>query len=170
VFGLKFRKNLLGKGLISSLKQHKIAKWFGAVNSRPIVFRSQTSGPQTGTSHLSGFHLNKKIKFAMVIAVIAIMLVSILAFIPKSTPVVEPPIVDPTSTPAPSATATATQSPTPRPTNRNPVSAIQSIFQNIVVPASIIPKDPGVIESAQTMNGTVWKQVAAHAWAAFQPF
>ena len=28
---------------------------------------------------------------------------------------------------------------------------------------------PGLIESAQTINSTVWMEVAANAWAYFQP-
>jgi hypothetical protein len=31
------------------------------------------------------------------------------------------------------------------------------------------PKPPSVIESAQTINSTVWREVAANAWAYFQP-
>ena len=45
--------------------------------------------------------------------------------------------------------------------------AISNIGQSIS--RALTPKGPGIIETAQTINSTIWREIAANAWAYFQP-
>ncbi len=121
--------------------------------------------------HKDSWHLNTKAKFAIVFAIIAIMLISIFAFLPKgqqSPYIIEPQGNDPTASPSPTPTNQQTPGATKKPetqpqiihTPRNPI--IQFI-------ENIIPRTPGVVEAAQTVNNEVWTKVAQNAWQYFQP-
>jgi hypothetical protein len=112
------------------------------------------------------WRFSKKAKCLIVFAIITVMLVSIFAFLPRgsqSTP------NKPQSSDNPTASPSATQG-----TNNgsNTLSQFAQFFSNLAGSAAQAfsqPKPPGVIESAQTINSTVWMQVAANAWAYFQP-
>jgi hypothetical protein len=91
------------------------------------------------------------------------MLVSIFAILPKLN----------NSTPnTPQSSPTASPSATNNQTGSNALSQFAQLFSNLAGSAAQVfspPKGPGVIESAQTINSTVWMAVAANAWQYFQP-
>jgi hypothetical protein len=103
-----------------------------------------------------------------VFAIITVMLVSIFAILPKlnnSTP------NTPQSSDNPTASPSATQG-TNNQTGSNTLSQFAQFFSNLAGSAAQAfspPKPSGVIESAQTINSTVWRAVAANAWQYFQP-
>jgi len=113
------------------------------------------------------WRFSKKAKCLIVFAIITVMLVSIFAFLPRgsqSTP------NKPQSSDNPTASPSATQG-TNNQTGSNTLSQFAQFFSNLAGSAAQAfspPKPPGVIESAQTINSTVWMQVAANAWAYFQ--
>jgi hypothetical protein len=111
------------------------------------------------------WQFNKKTKGILVLAVVAIMLVSIFAFLPKANQTPFPPqsTDDPTS--SPTATAQPTRTSTP-----SPWSQIQRLIPDIPqIIAPPIPKAPGTIQIAGGMNSSVWRAVALNAWNYFQP-
>ena len=115
------------------------------------------------------WRFNKKAKGLIVFAIIAVMLVSVFAFLPKgtnSTP--NPPQSSDSPTASPSAIPHETNSP---PIRTDPIEQITSVISNWggAIVEAVAPKDPGVIESAEKMSSTVWRAVAANAWRYFQP-
>jgi len=114
--------------------------------------------------------LSKKAKSILAIALVAIMLVSVFAWLSAGTQskpnTVQPISDDPTASPSPTTqqTSTPTQKPNTHPDNRpwNPMTIITSIIDPT-------PRPPGLIESNPNTNSTVWKAVAANAWQYFQP-
>jgi hypothetical protein len=110
-----------------------------------------------------------KVKSVLSICIIVIMLVSVFVFLPKGNNVA--PDV-PQSSDVPVASPNATPQRTTNPTKgSNPFSDIANAIAGMSNAASQIlnPKTPGLIESAQTMNSTVWRAIAANAWNYFQP-
>ena len=109
------------------------------------------------------WRLGKKAKCLIVVAIVAVLLVSFFAFLPRgiqSTP--NTPQSSPTASPAAANNQTGS----------NTLSQIAQLLSNWAGSAAQAfspPKGPGVIESAQTINSTVWREVAANAWAYFQP-
>ena len=117
--------------------------------------------------------VNKKAKGLIVFAIIAILLVSVFAFLPKGNNTT-PDTPQSTDVPVPSSNNTPypTNNPTVKPLPSNPFSQIPSVISGIGTDLGQVfapPKDPGIIESAGTMNSSVWRQVAANAWQYFQP-
>ena len=116
-------------------------------------------------------HLSRKSKFVVVFAIIAIVVVSSLAFIPKTKPTVEPQISDPTASPSPTNKQPPTQTthPTQPPSSPlNPPITLSHVISGITEMIAP-PKPAGLIESSQTINSDVWKAVAANAWLYFRP-
>jgi len=111
------------------------------------------------------WRFSKKVKCLIVFAIVAVMLVSIFAFLPRgsqSTP----------NKPQSSDNPTASPSATNNQTGSNTLSQFAQFFSNLAGSAAQAfspPKAPGLIESAQTINSTVWRAVAANAWQYFQP-
>jgi hypothetical protein len=111
------------------------------------------------------WRFSKKAKCLIVFAIIGVMLVSFFAILPKlnnSTP----------NKPQSSDNPTASPSATNNQTGSNTLSQFAQLFSNLAGSAAQAfspPKPPGVIESAQTINSTVWRAVAANAWQYFQP-
>jgi hypothetical protein len=126
------------------------------------------SEPKKSFLNHNRWRISKKAKGLIVFAIITVMLISIFSFLPKETPPQALPQSTDTPNPTPSLTPQSTN-----PTNApNPISGLSQIFSNVaggVVQAFSPPKEPGLIESAKTINSTVWRQVAANAWAYFQP-
>jgi hypothetical protein len=112
--------------------------------------------------------LNKKAKSLIVFAIITILLVSIFAFFPRqSTSVIVPQSTDaPTASPS---LAPQVTNQTERPNVLAGIGQFLSDWSGNVAQAISPPQPPGVIESAQTINSSVWKRVAGNAWAYFQP-
>ncbi len=114
------------------------------------------------------WRFSKKAKSLIVFAIVIVMLISILSFLPKQSE--STPIPKNTDTPTASPSSTATPNVTNRPTSIP--KPMQVIWQDPKMPSatsSPFPKDPGVIKSAQTVNSTMWLAVAKNAWAYFQP-
>ena len=121
------------------------------------------------TDARKGLRFNKKAKGVIVFAIVAVLLVSVFAFLPKGNNST-PDIVDPTVTPMASPNNTST--PTAKPAPSNPFSQITKIISGIGNDIAITftpPKPPGTIEIAGAMNSTIWREVAANAWRYFQP-
>ena len=99
--------------------------------------------------------------------IIAVLLVSIFAFLPKENQT--PAIINVNNT----GVLSPTNQPTPSAANKpDVISDLGKILNNVatgVTEAIAPPKGPGVIESAQTIDKTVWKAVGANAWNYFQP-
>ncbi len=114
---------------------------------------------------LSHWQFSRKAKCLVVVAIVAVLLVSVFAFLPKQS--VSRGIVEPQSN---NSTAT-----TPSPTATSPPKvAISSLGPHLGpispdVQIGVVSKPPGIIESNQNMNSSVWIQVAANAWSYFQP-
>lgn len=109
------------------------------------------------------WRFSKKAKGLIVFAIISVMLISIFAFLPKQASSIIPQNTAPpttTSSPSPSSTARLT------PSNHSAPQMIQLLPIDTPSPT---PKPPGLIESAQTVNSTVWRGVANNAWNYFQP-
>lgn len=113
---------------------------------------------------LKHWRILKNVKCYIVIAIIAVMLISIFGFLAEKS--VTPPNVisentdDSTSSEEESATE---PQPPKEESGTNPLTSItQSIMQ------TLFPK-PSLIKSAQSINSTVWMQVATNAWAFYEP-
>jgi hypothetical protein len=112
------------------------------------------------------WNFSGKIKALIAVALVVVILVSIFAFLPRGNQIPTPSNTDPVASPyvnTPSPTNT-TQS-----TSGNPFEILQSVIIQIMPLLDPDPIAPGTIESAQPMNSTTWKQVAANAWRYFQP-
>src|SRR5208283_4101654 len=104
---------------------------------------------------------SKKAKSLIVLAIIAVMLISIFAFLPKqdeSKAIVPQATDNPTPTLNPTPTATATPSKTGGSVLSNLGKFINSWVGTAPTPAPT-PKPPGLLASAQTINSTVWQAV-----------
>ena len=114
--------------------------------------------------------LSMKAKSALAIALVAIMLVSVFAWLSAGTQsnpnIVQPVSNDPTVAPSPTSQQTTNSDQksnmVPEISLWNPIS----IIRQIVDPT---PRPPGLIESNPNVNGPVWETVAANAWQYFQP-
>jgi hypothetical protein len=120
-----------------------------------------------GKSHHS-FHLGKKAKAGIGVALIAVILVSAFIFFPKNQQAV--------GVPGNSTEPVATTNATNKPTNAATPTFTNGPTELPLVPWQPIPdistaKDKSVelVTNAQNLNSSVWKQVAAYAWNYFQP-
>ena len=94
------------------------------------------------------------------------MLVSVFAFLPKGN---NAPDV-PQSSDAPSQNSTAQATANPTSGNIDPHVIFPPGIESPRPTSSPTPlHDPGLIESAQTMNSSVWRSVAAYAWNYYAP-
>jgi len=113
-----------------------------------------------------------KAKSVLSILIIAIMLVSVFAFLPKANQ--SPNTTPPQSSDSPVASTNSTIHPNPtKASGSGGLSQVSDWITSIssgVGQALTPPKDPGTIESAQgNMTSAVWRQVVANAWNYFQP-
>jgi hypothetical protein len=110
---------------------------------------------------LKYWRILKIVKYCVVIAIIAVMLISIFGFLSEKS-VTHPNVISENtddSTSSEQANATEPQAPKEE--------SITDPFISIIQPAleTFFPKEPGLITSAQSINSSVWMQVAANAWA-----
>ncbi len=106
-------------------------------------------------------HFSKRTKAVMAFALITVVLVSVFAFYPRGNQTA--------ASPGPTDTPTA-------PDNSTQTAPTSPPFTGVVIPDigkiitdAISPKKPGIIETAQTINSSVWRAVAANAWKYYQP-
>ena len=109
---------------------------------------------------------SKKVKGLIVFTIIAVMLVSIFAFLPKQND-------NKTNILKTSDNSTITTSGTIKETNNQThasgiLSGLAQAVAKVVAPTPE-PKPPGLIASSQAINSYVWLEVAANAWKYFQP-
>ena len=108
--------------------------------------------------------ISKKSKFFVVISLIIIVLFSYFAFLPRGNPTALPEVTD-----TPTVSSTATPTPTSN-TQMNPVTITPKPVTPTVTPTPIgNSRPPGIIESAQTINNTVWQKIAEIAWRYYAP-
>lgn len=128
---------------------------------------STTSGEnhQANGKSSRSFHLGNKGKVAISVALIAVILVSAFIFYPRT----EQTVGVPGNTTQPMATTNATDKPNvPNHTN-GPTPIPLSPWQPIIDTFTGKDRSTEVVTNSQTVNNTVWKQVAAYAWNYFQP-
>ena len=159
-FGKKLNV-LMVKQRLQRLRSLDSTKQFSAPSS-------SDSQPQKSFLKKNSLHLSRKVKSIVAVAIITIIVISIFAFIPKTTLNVEPQIIPPTPSPSPSPSATS-QATDNQNAGSNPISGIANLFRMVTEATQINPPKPGVVGSAQTINSTVWMKVAANAWAYYQP-
>ncbi len=132
---------------------------------------SRASSSTQRRTKIASLHIGVKGTLVIVAAIIAIMLISVFAVMQNAAPtgdIVPVKTIDPTTNPSPTNETTtpgATLKPkqTSQPNNNGPsVPTIEIQYQ-------APPKAPGIIERAQKMNSSVWKEVAFQAWRYFQP-
>jgi hypothetical protein len=127
----------------------------------------QTS-EKKASSKINHLKFGKTAKCIIAIAVIAIILISAFTFLTKQS------VSNKTTPPVyvPQNNSTSTNSPTPHSTQDsqpiNPNIGYQPGDQGYF-PTPTLSKPPGIIEAAPIINSSVWRQVAAAAWAYFQP-
>jgi len=122
-----------------------------------------------GFFRLSHWRFSREAKCLIVVAIVAVLLISVFAFLPKQSAIkaniVSQSSDNSTATPSPSPTATPQSQGSQGPSFSN---SNQTFTEVDVSPAPTF-KSPGLIQSDTTMNSTVWMKVAANAWAYFQP-
>jgi len=144
---------------------------FKKICSLPLVWLvslevSFEAEPKKDFLRLNHWQFSRKAKCLIVVAIIAVLLISVFAFLPKES-AIKANIVSQSS-----ENSTATPSPTATPQSQGP-SFSNPTLNFTEVDASPTPtptfKSPGLIQSDTTMNNTVWMKVAADAWAYYQP-
>jgi len=106
----------------------------------------------------------KKVKFYAVIAIIAVMLISIFAFLPEESVTYPNAISKKTDDPKNSQQDFATEPQIP--TETSITDYVISIIKPVL---NIFQDEPGLIKSASTINSSVWMKVAEYAWAFYEP-
>ena len=120
---------------------------------------------------LNHWRFSRKAKCLTVAVIVAVLLLSFFAFFPKQS------VSNANVVPQSADNSTAATPPPNAPANEGNESSISNYGQlvgNIAADeeqtlADSFPHAPGLIESAQTINSTVWMKVAAYAWTYFQP-
>jgi hypothetical protein len=109
---------------------------------------------------------SKRTKIFITITIVALILVSLFAFMPKVPQTSSVPTSTDTPTSSPNTTSNLTNStPTVTPAALNPITKIIDEFSQIFVPL----RNPGIVESAKTINATTWLDIAIAAWKYYQP-
>ena len=133
---------------------------------RVSLHRTLEAEPEKGFTKAINWRIGRKKKYILALGIIAVILISCFTFLSlKSNPkanVILPQNNNSTTTPSPTAHPKPKSSPLP-----NIIRIISGI--NGAVQADTQPKPPGLIESSQGMNTTVWTEVAENAWAFFKP-
>jgi len=113
---------------------------------------------------LKHWQILKKLKWHIALAIIAVMLISIFAFLPEKS-VIAPNLISEKTDDPPSSQQELAPEPQ-EPTEPSITDSLIGIVQPVL---QILQEDPGLIKSAPTINSTVWMKVAANAWAYYTP-
>jgi hypothetical protein len=123
--------------------------------------------PKKSFLRLNHWRFSRKGKCLIVVAIVAVLLISVFEFLPKESAIkgniVSQSSDNSTATPSPTATPQSQGSQGPSFSNSN------STFTEVDVSPASTSKSPGLIQSDTTINSAVWMEVAADAWAYFQP-
>ena len=148
------------------MKKNKESSFFRlCITSLKISVGTQQEKTQLKLIHL---RFSKKTRSLIAIGIIAIILVSVFIFLPKTANSKDPNVPQnsdsPTVSPSPGAT-TATNTPNQGVSTSNPTHVPRP------TPHASYPsvKPPSIISTAQTIDNATWKKVAEKAWAFFQP-
>jgi hypothetical protein len=140
-----------------------------ATVKKPIITRlkmSTSNVPEDKSKPHRSFHLGKKGKVGIGVALIAIILVSAFIFFPRT----EQTIGTPGNSTEPVATTNATTPPSTRPSYTNaPTTVPVNPWQPIVDAFTGKDRSTQVVTNSQVVNNSVWRQVAAYSWNYFQP-
>lgn len=136
----------------------------------PLVWLSSSTAPlrtesKKGVFGLNHWRFSKKAKCLTVVAIVAVLLISAFAFLPKqglSTANAGP---QPTATQTATPTATSGKLPTPTPFSQG--AGTNNV--NNYPPTGPIYKAAPLIELGQPINNATWTAVATDAWNYFQP-
>ncbi len=122
--------------------------------------------PKKGFARTVNWHINHKRRIVLALVIIAIILISSFAFLSWADN-------DKANVVLPKSTNSPTPSPTPYPKIKStPLPNVGGLIPGISPSPQPIDRPlrpPGIVESAGSMNSTVWKEVAQRAWAFFQP-
>ena len=147
----------------------KGARFFGLfISNRHTFVRSSDNQNQLKRGRL--WRISKAQKLVIAGMIIAMLIVSAFGFLMdtnSSEPNAEPISYEPTASPSPSPTAEPTARPTSSATPRPIPTIAAQIYQGWQ--QVITPAKKGLIEAADSMNSTVWKDVAKNAWDFFTP-
>jgi hypothetical protein len=113
---------------------------------------------------LEHWRILKKLKWYIAIAIIAVMLISIFAFLSEKSFIPPNLISEKTDDPTSSQQELAPEH--QEPTEPSITDSLISIDPPFL---QIFREAPGLIKSAPTINSTVWMKVAANAWAYYTP-
>ena len=113
---------------------------------------------------LEHWQISKKVKYLIVIVILAAILISV--FAPLLEKSVTQPNIIPQSTDNPTSHPPEPSNTTQAPEEESIKDALASVVQSVI---QTLPKNPGFIKSAQSINSTVWMQVATYAWAYYRP-
>jgi hypothetical protein len=105
------------------------------------------------------------VKCYIVIAIIAIMLISIFGFLSEKSVTHSNVILKNTDNSTSSGQESATEPQAPK--EESITDPLISVIQPVI--STFFPKKPSLIKSAQSINSTVWMQVAKNAWAFYEP-
>jgi hypothetical protein len=124
--------------------------------SRLVELLNQNKGV-----HARGY--NRRIKILVTSGLIIVILVALFALLPRynQTPQMDTPVD--AASPQPSTTASSNS-------DQNKITGnMNNFLTDIKESSDKTPRKPGVLESAQTINSTTWRAMAAIAWRYYQP-
>ena len=133
------------------------------LHSKITALLSRQESGKKPFSALGRLRFSKKAKCLIAVAIIAVFIVSIFAFLPNQPAKgIDTPLATdgPTSSPSPTSTPASTSN-----TGSNLIP-ITRVGTGVVT--YIPPKGPGLIESASVIDKGVWMSVARYAWNSFQ--
>jgi hypothetical protein len=143
---------------------------FKKICSLPLVWLvsledSLEAESKKGFFRLNHWRFSRKAKCLIVVAIVAVLLISVFAFLPKQS------VGRGNVVPQSGDNSTATPPAAANHDNGSSISGIAQWFSQISAGAAqaIGSKPPGLIQSYTIINSTVWMEVAANAWSYFQP-
>ena len=122
--------------------------------------------PKKGFFRQNHWRFGRKAKFLTVFVIVAVMLISVFAFLPKQG-------VTKGNVIPPSGNSTATPSPTAKPPSKSKglvsINSTHTFTEIGSDSPSTYVRPPGLIQSDTNITSDIWLQVASYAWDYFQP-
>ncbi len=116
---------------------------------------------------LEHWQIGKKVKYLIAIAILAVILISVFATLQEKS--VTQPNMIPQSTDSPTSYPPESSNTTQATKEEDITDYVNSVVESLVQVFALDEKAAGLIKSAQTINSTVWMQVATNAWAYYRP-
>jgi hypothetical protein len=115
--------------------------------------------------HYNDYRFSKRARAGVAVLIVILVLISLFVLIPKNNPA---PV-----TPDPTATPTISPSVIPKENSSQSIPIVtvgpRPIAPNPTVSPTQPPKQPGTIETAQTINSSTWQAIAVNAWKYYEP-